>query len=68
MFRVVGQVRTFPEWYNSIPEYIKKETRKKNNGKIYEINRILKKLEESDLKDKKPTIEEIKYWIHTNQI
>ena len=60
-------MRTFQEWYNSIPYNLKEHNQ--NNGKIYEINKILKKLEESEeLKNKKPTVEEIKHWINTNQI
>ena len=76
-------VRTFLEWYNSIPEYIKEEidndNKEKNENeitisstmddKIYEINCILKKIVESNnMCDKKPTIEELKSWIQTNQL
>ena len=76
-------VRTFLEWYNSIPEYFKDEidnyNREKNeneitvsptiNDKIYEVNCILKKIAESNnMCDKKPTIEELKSWMQTNQL
>lgn len=61
-------MRIFLEWYNSIPDNIKKDTTK-NYDKIYEINKILKKLEESDeMKNQKPSIEELKNWIETKQI
>ncbi|MGD1834463.1 MAG: hypothetical protein ACPKQO_01935, partial [Nitrososphaeraceae archaeon] len=71
------------EWYNSIPEYIKEEIDNENkeeneneitvsstmNDKIYEINCILKKIVESNnMGDKKPTIEELKSWMQTNQL
>ena len=76
-------MRTFLEWYNSIPESIKEEidndNKNKNenelivsstiNNKIYEINCILKKISESNnICDKKPTIEELKSWMQTNQL
>ena len=71
-------VRTFLEWYHSIPEYIKEEIDNENkeeneneitvsstmNDKIYEINCILRKISESNnMGDKKPTIEELKSWM-----
>ncbi|MGD1836856.1 MAG: hypothetical protein ACPKPY_02205 [Nitrososphaeraceae archaeon] len=75
-------MRTFLEWYDSIPDYIKEDNEiGKNNqettlsltmdDKIHEINCILKKLGESkndDIDDKKPTVEELKSWIKTNQL
>ena len=81
-------MRTFLEWYDSIPDYIKddiEENKKigKNqetssslsltmDDKIHEINCILKKLGESNdnnnIDDKKPTVEELKSWIKTNQL
>ena len=60
-------MRTFLEWYNSIPDYIKK--RNKTDDKIYEINYILKKIVKYEgLDNKKPTIEELRNWVKTNQI
>ncbi|MGD1835742.1 MAG: hypothetical protein ACPKQO_08465 [Nitrososphaeraceae archaeon] len=75
-------MRTFLEWYDSIPDYIKEDNNKigKNqettlsltmDDKIHEINCILKKLGESNannIDDKKPTVEELKSWIKTNQL
>ncbi|MGD1837840.1 MAG: hypothetical protein ACPKPY_07255 [Nitrososphaeraceae archaeon] len=76
-------MRTFLEWYHSIPDYIKEEINNENkeeneneitvssimNDKIYEINCILKKITESNnMGDKKPTIEELKSWMQTNQL
>ncbi|MGD1836774.1 MAG: hypothetical protein ACPKPY_01795 [Nitrososphaeraceae archaeon] len=60
-------MRTFLEWYNSVPEYIKKEN--KTNDKICEINYILKKIVKyEELDNKKPTIEELRNWVNTKQI
>ena len=62
-----NNMRTFLEWYNSIPDYIKK--RNKTDDKIYEINYILKKIVKyEELDNKKPTIEELRNWVKTNQI
>ena len=76
-------MRTFLEWYDSIPDYIKEDNKIGKNqetssslsltmdDKIHEINCILKKLVESNannIDDKKPTVEELKSWIKTNQL
>ncbi|MGD1836523.1 MAG: hypothetical protein ACPKPY_00510 [Nitrososphaeraceae archaeon] len=76
-------MRTFLEWYDSIPDYIKEDNKIGKNqettsslsltmdDKIHEINCILKKLVESNannIDDKKPTVDELKSWIKTNQL
>lgn len=66
--------RTFFEWWNSIPDELKKEPnydyKNNENSKniVNSINYILLKTEISKMNDIKPTIEELKYWVYSGQI
>jgi hypothetical protein len=66
-------IRTFYEWWNNIPEELKKESSSDNNNKnsenlVNSINYILLKTEISKMNNIKPIIEELKYWIYSRQI
>lgn len=70
-------MRTFFQWWNDLPDNLKdqfvKEQNKENNqilDKTSRINDVLKKFEfiNDDMNYKKPSIEELKYWIETNQL
>jgi hypothetical protein len=65
--------RTFFEWLNSIPDEFKKEVNFNSNNEnskniVNSINYILLKADISGMNHIKPTIEELKNWIHTGQI
>ena len=69
--------RTFCEWWNSIPDELKKEPNydynNNNNNKnseniINSINYILLKTDTYKMNDIKPTMEELKYWVYSGQI
>ena len=65
--------RTFFEWWNSIPDDLKKEANLNCNNEnsknmVNSINYILLKTNISRMNEIKPTIEELKYWIHSGQI
>jgi hypothetical protein len=70
-------MRTFFQWWNTLPDNVKdnfvKEQSNENNqisDKTSQINQVLKKFEFTnyDMNFKKPTIEELKNWIETNQL
>jgi hypothetical protein len=70
-------MRTFFQWWNALPDNLKdqfvKEQSNENNqisDKTSRINVVLKKFEfiNDDMKYKKPSIVELKYWIETNQL
>jgi hypothetical protein len=70
-------MRTFFQWWNTLPDNLKdnfvKEQSNENNqisNKTSRINEVLKKFEftDYDMNFKKPTIEELKNWIETNQL
>ena len=70
-------MRTFFQWWNTLPDNVKdnfvKEQNNENNqisDKTSQINQVLKKFEFTnyDMNFKKPTIEELKNWIETNQL
>lgn len=70
-------MRTFFQWWNALPDSLKdqfvKEQSDENNqilDKTSRINVVLKKFEfiKDDMKYKKPSITELKYWIETNQL
>ena len=70
-------MRTFFQWWNALPDNLKdqfvKEQNNENNqilDKTSRINDVLKKFEfiNDDMNYKKPSIEELKYWIETNQL
>ena len=66
--------RTFFEWWNSIPDELKKEpnydykTNKNSENIVNSINYILLKTDISEMNGIKPTIEELKYWVYSGQI
>jgi hypothetical protein len=66
--------RTFFEWWNSIPDELKKEpnydynNNKNSENIVNSINYILLKTDISKMNDIKPTIEELKYWVYSGQI
>jgi hypothetical protein len=66
--------RTFFEWWNSIPDELKKEpnydynNNKNSENIVNSINYILLKTDTYKMNDIKPTIEELKYWIYSGQI
>ncbi|MGE5706544.1 MAG: hypothetical protein ACM3XP_07500 [Nitrososphaerales archaeon] len=67
------RVRTFFEWWNTIPDELKKEADFNSNNEnskkmVNSINYILLKADISRMNHIKPSIEELKYWIHTGQI
>lgn len=69
----IESIRTFYEWWNSIPEELKKESKCDYNNKnsenmVNNINYILLKIEISKMTDIKPTIEELRYWVYSRQI
>jgi hypothetical protein len=67
-------IRTFYEWWNSIPEELKKASNSDNNNKnsenmmVNSINYILLQTEISKMNDIKPTIDELRYWVYSRQI
>ena len=63
-----SQKRSFHEWWNTIPIDLKKTISIQNNNSnslVQKINHILLQLPNKDLK---PSLEELQYWINTNQI
>jgi hypothetical protein len=69
-------MRTFFQWWNALPDNLKdkfvKAQSDENNqisDKTSRINEVLKfKFINDDMNDKKPTLEELKNWIETNQL
>lgn len=70
-------MRTFFQWWNSLPDdlkdkFVKSQSNENNqiSNKTIRINEVLKKFEfaNDDINDKKPTLEELKNWIETNQL
>ena len=60
--------RSFHEWWNTIPIDLKKTIsiqKNNSNSLVQKINHILLQLPNKDLK---PSLEELQYWINTNQI
>ena len=63
-----SQERSFREWWNTIPIDLRKAVDIQNNNfnsLVQKINHILLQLPNKDLK---PSLEELQYWISTNQI
>jgi len=69
-------MRTFFQWWNALPDnlkdkFIKAQSNENNqiSDKTSRINEVLKfKFINDDMNDKKPTLEELKNWIETNQL
>ena len=70
-------MRTFFQWWNALPDnlkdkFVKAQSNENNqiSDKTYQINEILKKFEftNDNMNFKKPTLEELKNWIETNQL
>ena len=70
-------MRTFFQWWNALPDnlkdkFVKAQSNENNqiSDKTYQINEILKKFEftKDNINFKKPTLEELKNWIETNQL
>ena len=60
--------RSFRDWWNTIPIDLRKTVDIQNNNSnsiVQKINHILLQLPNKDLK---PSLEELQYWINTNQI
>jgi hypothetical protein len=61
--------RTFLQWWNSIPNDLKEESKNIcNNDIITNINYILLKITLYQMNYIKPSLEEVKYWLYTGQI
>jgi len=64
-----SQKRTFHEWWNTVPIDLRKTISIQNNNNsnslVQKINHILLQLPNKQLK---PSLEELQYWINTNQI
>jgi hypothetical protein len=69
-------MRTFFQWWNALPDnlkdkFVKAQSNENNqiSDKTSRINEVLKfKFINDDMNDKKPTVEELKNWIETNQL
>jgi len=69
-------MRTFFQWWNALPDNLKDKfvkAQSNENNQILDktslINEVLKfKFINDDMNDKKPTLEELKNWIETNQL
>ena len=69
-------MRTFFQWWNALPDnlkdkFVKAQSNENNqiSDKTARINEVLKfKFINDDMNDKKPTLEELKNWIETNQL
>ena len=70
-------MRTFFQWWNALPDnlkdkFVKAQSNENNqiSDKTYQINEVLKKFEftNDNMNFKKPTLEELKNWIETNQL
>jgi hypothetical protein len=69
-------MRTFFQWWNALPDnlkdkFVKAQSNENNqiSDKTSRINEVLKfKFINDDMNDKKPTLEELKNWIETNQL
>ena len=70
-------MRTFFQWWNALPDnlkdkFVKAQSNENNqiSDKTSRINEVLKKFKfiNADMNDKKPTLEELKNWIETNQL
>jgi peptidoglycan hydrolase CwlO-like protein len=70
-------MRTFFQWWNALPDnlkdkFVKAQSNENNqiSDKTYQINEVLKKFESTNdnMNFKKPTLEELKNWIETNQL
>ncbi len=70
-------MRTFFQWWNALPvnlkdQFVKLQSKENNQiiDKTFRINEVLKKFEfvNDDVNYKKPTLEELRYWIETKQL
>ena len=64
-------VRTFEEWWKTVPEDLKTRTRRGDeNNKIIlnQVNYVLLHLHLQGKHDTKPSHEELKDWLHSGQI
>lgn len=64
-------MKTFQEWWNSVPEDLKTKTRRgdeDNKVLLNQLNYVLLNLHLQGKHDAKPSHEELKDWLHKGQV
>jgi hypothetical protein len=64
-------VRTFDDWWKTVPEDLKQKTRKgdeANKPLLNQVNYVLLHLHLAGKHDAKPSHEELKDWLHSGQV
>ena len=69
---LVGHMgRTYEEWWKTVPEDLKKRTRKgdeQNKPLLNQVNYVLLHLHLAGKHDAKPSHAELKDWLHSGQV
>jgi hypothetical protein len=68
---IVGMVRKFEEWWNTVPADLRQKTRKgdeSNKPLLNQVNYVLLHLHLAGKHDAKPTHDELKDWLHSGQV
>ena len=68
---IVGMVRKFEEWWNTVPADLKQKARKgdeSNKPLLNQINYAFLHLHLAGKHDAKPTHDELKDWLHSGQV
>jgi hypothetical protein len=68
---IVGMVRKFEEWWNTVPADLKQKARKgdeSNKPLLNQINYVFLHLHLAGKHDAKPTHDELKDWLHSGQV
>jgi phosphomevalonate kinase len=69
--QIVGMVRKFDDWWNTVPADLKQKARKgdeSNKPLLNQINYVLLHLHLAGKHDAKPTHDELKDWLHSGQV
>jgi hypothetical protein len=64
-------VRTFDDWWRTVPEDLKKKTRAGDEGNkplLNQVNYVLLHLHLAGKHESKPTHDELKDWLHSGQV
>jgi len=64
-------VRTFEEWWKTVPEDLRSKSRKgdeQNKPLLNQVNYVLLHLHLAGKHDSKPTHAELKDWLHSGQV
>jgi hypothetical protein len=68
---IPGMVRKFEEWWDTVPEDLKKKARagdEANKPLLNQVNYVMMRLHLSGRHDLKPSYEELKDWLLSGQV